>query len=398
MNAQTYEDFAWAFSQIYLNDALKNNKNDICFSPIGVYLPLCAIAYGSSGNVAAEFRQALCLSKEEDFLSFANTLCSTLLKEPVITEFANAFRYPEKGMRKEYLDTLRSVFSGSYSETTSGSTVYELTNIIAFQDEWKKEFTETKRRFYLAGQSEKPDEKIPLTGVLPALAGTFLTPAVGVTSPFSMETASIPTKSPASTTPVIKDPSIFPENIIPFLTSSSHEVGYQDTKEYQSATVPFKSKFCMVFAMPKLDDNLLNFINNHKQLIKALRPSKSMYSFNTVDLYVPSFELHTKTYLNPLLMQAGIKKAFNLEEHGFENMVLEGFDVYIGSAKQEAQIKVDSKGATARAITTFSCVACTVSSLPLPMKITLSFNHPFLFALWMTEPTEIPIFIGAFQG
>lgn len=369
--AKTYREFAWKLACAQLD----NRQND-CTAPFGLWTLLTAIYAGAEGMAEAELSQLLFSGVNgtvSDLLHDTEALSKAVSAQDAIRQNSTEIQTVEiDQLLPEYLTMLRSAFGNTLKICDGGtSKALLLTSEMRFYEEWQQKFKETHRPFFMPTYAKNP---------------TYIH---------------------------------YTPQEIPFLYQTN-QVGYRQQAEAISVTLPFKSKkkqqnpmphasslfsmisalsemgsasaFKMVLTMP-LHKTVWEYMRGQERLPHELYP----YTGNTLcDLYIPAFEIENKQKdLIPVLRSLGLDNVF--EEHGSELTKITQDPLYISSVQQDAQIEVNATGASARALTSIM-INATVGIADDPVPETVCFDHPFLFSLWLTEPVQIPLFIGVFHG
>ena len=363
----TYNDFSWNLAAQYLQKTTSN----ACISPPGVFLLLSAIAAASAGLTKEELDQvlggtALQAVSDEDYFSNIRWLNDLMAQCPVLRNNTSIQIPAMYHLQQEYRSKLKDAFGDKLNIQTARDKAVTLQNLIVFHDKWETKFKETTEIFYEnpyvpTGYTFRSFEDMdPMEPISNQLATQTTTQITGQCIPYIHQD-----EAPGSRV--------------------------QENEKFISVAVPFSTDCHMVLSMPKnrpLDECLgdVDFLRSALD-VSGGRPAR-------MNLYLPSFKLKNSLDLIPILTAMGANEVFDKYEGQITKMVNDR--LYIESGRQETEVKVTAEGAYAKALTTFSVKAtasCSFSSLTR----TVTFNHPFLFAIWQTKPTPIPLFIGTFQ-
>jgi len=364
MNTETtYPNFSWELAAKYLQGANSNT----CISPPGVFLLLSAIAAASEGLTKEELDQVLggnALQDVSDGEHFANVrwLNDLIAQCPVLSN-DTSIQVPAKyHLLSEYHSKLEEVFGGKLNIGNASDNAVTLQNLIVFRDKWKTKFEETKAVFY--------EEPYMHTGY-----DSVYNENLGRMTIVSQETEKAKGRK------------------IPYISQDVFGVIVNETDDFVSVAVPFSTDCHMVLSMPK-NRPLGDCLGDAEYLKQALDLSDSWPK--RVKLYLPSFKIKSKLDLVPILTAMGAREVFDEYDGRITKMVDER--LYIESGRQETEVEVNAEGAYAKAVTTFRAVATKMGGMggTPPLRV-IKFNHPFLFAIWQSEPTPVPLFVGTFQ-
>lgn len=327
------------------------NHREFLYFAHRCFLLLSAIAYGASGETGAELDEALLWqrpetgAKKEQHLQGIADLCAWLKSCPVL-ENRSSIQIPAGlELRENYRQSVMDAFGKTLQLGQGAGDLLKLTNLIAFKDQWKYKFRETQDWFY--------------------------------------------TVTPAKSTQADRS-----ERQIPFIRQDGLYLNFRDTEEFTSVAIPFASKCHMVLAMPKRW-KLRDPMSDYMYLKRALELSPWPSRMERVDLSLPTFKItnHARD-IRSALYDCGVREAFDRELAQIDRITEKV--LYIQSAEQQAEVEVNAEGASARAVTTIG-LGATVGIVAVPPVKRIRFNHPFLFAIWFSELTPLPLFIGAFQ-
>ena len=329
-----YKNFSWRFASTYL----KATNQNTCISPAGVYLLLSMVAEGAVGETRQELDALLSGDTLENAMDLAKNIeeCCAIMNRTTIS-------FPKDlKVKSEYAVKLSTGFSNINIQPSESKEQLRAQNLINFKARWKTLFAETKKVFYMDA-----------------------------------------------------DDGALQEHKIPFIWQNFQSLSYKETEEYISVSVPFTTECHMVLAMPK-GRELSACVKDPVFLENALTLSPvPEHKLRPVHLSMPRFGLknHLKD-LKPTLQNMGVNRVFDQETSQITEMMDKRG--YIETIVQDAEVAVDAKGACAFALTT---VAMGVSGMVCqpPVK-SISFDRPFVFAIWQSEPTPVPLFVGAFQA
>ncbi|CAH2089266.1 unnamed protein product [Euphydryas editha] len=158
-----------------------------------------------------------------------------------------------------------------------------------------------------------------------------------------------------------------------------HTLYYYDDKNMGAKMVilPYKeSNFRMIIVLPNEVEGLPQVLEKASE--KGLMESISRMGPRgvKVDLYMPKFEIKTKTNLNDVLRKVGVTSIFEQGSFG----VVNERKVRVSKALQQAFITVNEEGATAGAFTGYLVIPTSLDyrePQPIPFKV----DRPFLYAI-----------------
>lgn len=368
----TYNDFSWRLAAQYLHGSNMNS----CISPPGIFLLSSAIAAASQDLTKEELDFVLggkALQDISDGDHFANIRrLNDMIAQCSVLSNDTAMSIPDVyHLLPEYRDKLKESFDEKLKIGSSSDDAVVLENIIVFQDSWKYSFEETTEMFYKTPYTSSEYMFRSFENLFEDIVSTM--PLCNLTSKDTTEAKG--------------------QRISYIHQEETSGIRVQESEEFISVAVPFSSDCHMVFSMPK-NRPLDECLGDSSFLRRALDISTGRPAM--IDLYLPSFKIKNRLNLIPILTAMGAKEVFDKEDGQITKMVNDR--LYIESGNQETEVEVTVKGAYARALTRFRMTkAISGMSFYSPPKV-VRFNHPFLFAIWQSEPTPVPLFIGTFQN
>jgi serpin B len=170
--------------------------------------------------------------------------------------------------------------------------------------------------------------------------------------------------------------------------SQRAEFLYYQNESFQSVDLPYgDEKFSMTIFLPSPSSSVDEFIGNFSR--ENFEAWLEEYHRDTVNLYLPKFELELKYKLNDVLTALGMGIAFVPSMTGFANIV-EGIELYISQVIHKTYVKVDEEGTEAAAVT--AVVFGTTSGPPDP-EIFMRIDRPFVFVI-RDNTTNAILFMG----
>lgn len=170
--------------------------------------------------------------------------------------------------------------------------------------------------------------------------------------------------------------------------SQRAEFLYYQSDAFQSVDLPYgDEKFSMTIFLPSPSSSVDEFIGNFTRI--NFEAWLEEYHRDTVNLYLPKFELELKYKLNDVLTALGMGIAFIPSMTGFANIV-EGIELYISQVIHKTYVKVDEEGTEAAAVT--AIVFETTGIDPDP-EIYMCIDRPFVFVI-RDNTTDAILFMG----
>ena len=310
-------------------------EGNTCLSPLGPYLLLSMIADSSTGETRKELQELLA----DDEMNGTQTLGRVVSTCDAVAS-KTAIYFPEKLSTSGICAlNLSTGFSDMSSTPEKGTDRLTFQNRIGFRAGWQTKFLETRKTFY----------------------------------------------STTTENTLVK-------KVIPFI-EQGRTFSQKETSEYVSVAIPFEKGCHMTLAMPK-QKSLTACLRDPKFLEDAL--TLSPMGEVQLTLALPKIQLKNfRLNLNSVLQELGVKRIFECE-NAQVNIVTEK-NCYVEKLIQDAEISVDAKGACALGLPTTPVVSSNSTAIDSCSKA-ICFDHPFVFAIWQTEPAEIPLFIGTIQN
>ncbi|KAI8428544.1 hypothetical protein MSG28_007312, partial [Choristoneura fumiferana] len=106
--------------------------------------------------------------------------------------------------------------------------------------------------------------------------------------------------------------------------------------------------FTMFIVLPNKNDGVLETANKLRDSATFNKAYESMYS-QTVEVYLPQFEITTSTNLADILKKQNVDQMFNPNDSGLSGILEKPEQVYVSEAVQKAYIKCDETGSEAAA-------------------------------------------------
>ena len=152
----------------------------------------------------------------------------------------------------------------------------------------------------------------------------------------------------------------------------------------------------------KTTDDVIKLVNQYASEGRDFCGTDT-YSPYEVDLKLPRFETSSDTddldgKLNQLMQKLGINRAFDIDLSQIPNMC-ENENLFIGTMRQKAKIKVSEEGSEAAAVTIAGMLTSAIgpSDPPEYPKAIFHANKPFVYVI-REASTGIILFVGKFTG
>lgn len=346
----TYSEFSFNFASAFLRN---NATETACASPIGLLLPLAAVASVAAGATKDEFAKVLGDSANDPqrLVHDMHEICKVLNDCSAVRELTNTITGAfDHVFQPDFVENMRRTFGDGVGMKNGSDDSITLTNITHFKEDWVTRFSERDEAFY--------------------------------STPYGVEESG---------------------ETVPFLYYDEEELGYTKNDQSQSVTIPFKTAAAsgencyMTFAMP-FNHSLDDVIASPARMRKMLQ-CQPFGGYSKAEVHLPAFSLKKSGSLKAELEQLGLHRAFDKHASAIPNMVNLHLNenLYIESVDQEIMVDVNAQGAEARAKTVIAMRAFTSCVMIEPSKMILRFDHPFLFTIWLRTPRgdALPLFIGA---
>ena len=342
----------------------KNNEKNVFFSPWSIYTALAMTYEGARGRTAEEMESVLHLPEDDDVRrpSFAWIHNRLNENEEYELESANALWAQEgHSFLDSYFGIIENYYGGEIANLDFENGAEEARKAI---NDWVSEKT--------GGRIEELIEE----GMLTPLTRLVLTNAIYFKGEWAKQFDEDATR---------------PENFwvgpgrtveVPMM-SLTGEFNYTETEEFEALEMPYEGgDLSMLILLPKTRFGL-------SDLEKDIGPSllneiRGGLREQTVDVYMPRFELRTDYELSDALKEMGMASAFSGGIADFSGM--DGTrDLFMDLVAHQAFVRVDEGGTEATAATGVVVI--------LGIHKTFRADHPFLFIIQQTETGNI-LFMG----
>jgi len=342
----------------------KNNEKNVFFSPWSIYTALAMTYEGARGRTAEEMESVLHLPEDDDVRrpSFAWIHNRLNENEEYELESANALWAQEgHSFLDSYFGIIENYYGGEIANLDFENGAEEARKAI---NDWVSEKT--------GGRIEELIEE----GMLTPLTRLVLTNAIYFKGEWAKQFDEDATR---------------PENFwvgpgrtveVPMM-SLTGEFNYMETEEFEALEMPYEGgDLSMLILLPKTRFGL-------SDLEKDIGPSllneiRGGLREQTVDVYMPRFELRTDYELSDALKEMGMASAFSEGVADFSGMDGTG-GLFMDLVAHQAFVRVDEGGTEATAATGVVVI--------LGIHKTFRADHPFLFIIQQTETGNI-LFMG----
>ena len=174
---------------------------------------------------------------------------------------------------------------------------------------------------------------------------------------------------------------------VEMMRMAEEDLRYAAQGDYQAVFLPYKSgDFSMLLILPDEGEFAVVEAELGVDMMTAI---KEGMQFVPVNLRMPKFDFETAINANDVLQQLGMIEAFIPDGADFSGITMED-PLYISDVVHKATITVDEQGTEAAAAT---AVIMATKSMPISDPINLVFDRPFMYAI-MHEPTGTILFLG----
>jgi serpin B len=167
----------------------------------------------------------------------------------------------------------------------------------------------------------------------------------------------------------------------------TQELGYVRGDRYQAVLLPYRGgRLVMIIVLP--DGPLATLPGDFAAGLGALTRRAAR---RRVSLTLPRFRQESEFQLAPVLAQLGMSRAFTPGEADFTGITT-AEPLHISAVIHKAYIDVDEHGTEAAAATAV-VIRAMAAVRPAAPPVTMTVDHPFLFAITDTA-TGLPLFLG----
>jgi serpin B len=345
---------------------LKDQKNNVFFSPYSISTALFMTASGARGNTEKQMLKVL--HQPQNSLayhkSFGALITKAGAKKNVELSIVNSI-WPQKGyhFKPEYLSLLKTAYK---SQVTECDFVKDPNGEALKINKW------------VADKTKNKITDIIEPGVLDASTRLVLANAIYFygewkTTFDSSKTIEAPFYRKAEEIPNVR------------FMNALFAMEYAHNDMFKMISIPYKNnEVSMLIFLPNEPDSFSTALNSldirqYSALSKQLVPQK-------IDLFLPKFKIETEYMLQDLLPDMGMVDAFSGEAN-FSGMTSDK-SLLISKVIHSAFIDVNEKGTEAAAAT-----VVVVSRNGGNHTITIKLDHPFIFMI-KDNATEQLLFMG----
>lgn len=167
------------------------------------------------------------------------------------------------------------------------------------------------------------------------------------------------------------------------------ELLYLENDLFQAVKLPYgDEEMSMEIFLPK--DNYSVYELKKLFSVHDWEEYQSTFMKKEGTVILSPFKVSYESFLNQLLIEKGMEKAFQPGKANFAKMIQEDREIYIDEVKQKTFIEVNEKGTEAAAATSVEMKAV---SAPIDGPFYMDVNRPFLFTI-KDEETNTILFIG----
>lgn len=372
--ADANRDFALSFF-----DQIKNEEENIIFSPFSLSLALSMALAGAEAATKSEMLDALQLNISEDKIHPAfNALLLAIEASQEGTQeesegnnfqlnIANSI-WGQAGyeFKESFLDTLALNYSAGVYNVDYINNPEAARNAI---NDWVEEETQEKIQDLIPQGAIDTLTRMVLANAI-YFNGSWLHPfeeSATEQAPFNLLDGS--------------------QTTVDMMSLTGQSFNYGKGENYQVVQLPYLSQdFSMTLLIPdtgsfkEFEDELSS--NNLVSILNNL-------AFQPVNLKMPKFDFESTVNGKDPLNALGMAEAFDPDQANFSE-ITQAEKLYISDVLHKATITVDEKGTEAAAAT--AVILGTKSAMP-EEPISLVIDRPFLFLIWH-QPTETILFMG----
>ena len=172
-----------------------------------------------------------------------------------------------------------------------------------------------------------------------------------------------------------------------------HQFSYRENELCQALRLPYgNGAYSMTVLLPREGKTVSDVLQG---LTAETWQQQYQYMGSALaDVKLPRFESNTDVWLNDIMMQLGMPKAFTdrAEFPDFCNVA-----TMIGMMKQVARIKLSEEGTEAAAVTVIGMEFASASEPIEPLRVNFHATRPFLYVI-SEQSTGAIFFVGTYYG
>ncbi|MGO9567323.1 MAG: serpin family protein [Desulfomonilaceae bacterium] len=356
-----------------LYQKLKNQDENLFFSPYSISVALSMTCAGARGQTRDQIAQALhaksdreCLAR--DFGPLNRDLADSILKGEGELNLANGL-WLQKGynFKQEYLEFMGNTYGTHPSE-------------LDFKRDPKSAREEINK--WVSRQTRDKIRDLMTEGAIGTGTRFVLANAIYFKGKWDREFKKELTKDAPFTSLDGKKASV------PMMKREG-TFGYATGDGFQALEMAYKAgQVSMIVLLPAKDFSLKNF----EERLNPDTVSKWIHELKEtkVDVYLPKFRMNTPVYrLDPMLKAMGMRNAFS-KEADFSGMSTRK-GLYISAVAHKAFVDVNEEGTEAAAATGIGVRTASIN----PRKPIFRADRPFVFFI-RHDPTNTILFLGRF--
>jgi serpin B len=353
------------------SELIKNEENNIFYSPYSISAALAMTYEGAKGETANEMKEVFHFPESNvlrpNFAAIYNG----------INEDNNEYQLNTGNalwVQKDY------PFLGEYTESVEKYYGGKAANVDFIEETEKSR--ETINSFIEEQTNDKIKDLIP-AGVLNSMTRLVLTNAIYFKGTWEWQFDKGDTNE--------EDFKITPTNIVKtdmmYMKPDKAEFNYADLENLQILELPYKGeKISMLILLPT--ENLESI--EPTLTSEKLNEYKAQMEETSLDaIYLPKFEFDTKYFMVDTLSDLGMPTAFDSSLADFSGMT-GNKDLSISEVIHQAYVKIDEEGTEAAAAT---AVSMGVTSVGPGFSKIFRADHPFIFIIQEKETGNI-LFMG----
>jgi serpin B len=364
----TRSDASNSFAFSLFSNLVKQDQNNVFFSPYSISDLFSMVYEGARGNTADEIQSVFHFIPDDTTRrNYAKTIDSELNNphQEYKLDTANALWVQnDLPLLKNYVDMLQNYYSANATNLDFKNNSEGSRQIINHRVENKT--------------NQKIKDLLP-SGLITVQTRSILTNAIYFKGNWTNQFDGSETRDENFTTAekkIVK---------IPMMTTLSNFKYFSDN-DIQALEMPYKGgHLSMIVLLPKEND-LRPFVESLS--VEKLHQWKDKLAPEEVNVHMPKFTLDTKYTLNDNLASMGMPSAFSPDAADFTGITGKK-DLFISMVVHQAFVKVDEKGTEAAAATAgiFQTTATPLS------KYTFRADHPFVFLIY-DDQTGLILFMG----
>ena len=172
-----------------------------------------------------------------------------------------------------------------------------------------------------------------------------------------------------------------------------HQFSYRENELCQALRLPYgNGAYSMTVLLPREGKTVNDVLQG--LTAEAWQQQYQYMGSALADVKLPRFESNTDVWLNDIMMQLGMPKAFTdrAEFPDFCNVATK-----IGMMKQVARIKLSEEGTEAAAVTVIGMELASASEPIEPLRVNFHATRPFLYVI-SEQSTGAIFFVGTYYG